>query len=332
MKRRILAILMIGTVLLATACSKPAKDAAAEAAPTPEPKKTVEAFGIIEANDIENISLDITATVEKVSVKEGQQVKKGDILLSLNLKSYIEQIKNKQHELSIIKLEAEKLEVESSNPDIEKLVNDLSFANEQLQKASKELESQEKLYKSGAISKYEYDEFVKAVDSKTKNAEDIKYNLDSVMRSNGLGSAIQSEKAATIESEIRQLKEKISKSYISESNLVCDLDNGIVYELGYKTGDVISSEKKVLSVMNLDTIVVKANVAEEFIKDVKPGAKVEIIPVADKSKQYNGKVTAIAKKALVQNGETVIPVEISIDNKDSFLLPNFNVDVKIYME
>jgi hypothetical protein len=55
--------------------------------------------------------------------------------------------------------------------------------------------------------------------------------------------------------------------------------------------------------MNPDTLVIKANVAEEFIKDVKQGAKVEIIPV-----------------------------EISIDNKDSFLLPNFNVDIKIYME
>ena len=332
MRRKLLAILMIGTVLLSAACSKPVKDAAAEAAPTPEAKRTVEAFGIIEANDIENISLDIEAGVEKVSVKEGQQVKKGDILLSLNMKAYMEQIKTKQHQLSIVRLEAEKLEVGSSNPDIEKLTNDLNFANEQLQKASRELESQEKLYKSGAISKYEYDVFVKAVDAKSKSAEDIKYDLDSLMRSNGLGSAIQREQAAAIESEIRQLKEKISKSYIFENNIVCTMDNGIVYELGYKTGDTISSEKKVLSVMNLDSLVVKANVAEEFIKDVKLGAKVEIIPVADKSKQYNGKVTAIAKNALIQNGETVIPVEISIDNKDSFLLPNFNVDVKINME
>ena len=152
------------------------------------------------------------------------------------------------------------------------------------------------------------------------------------MRSNDLGSAIQREKAATIESEIRQMKDKISRSYISENNIVCTMENGIVYELGYKAGDTISSEKKMLSLMDLDTIVVKANVAEEFIKDVKLGALVAIIPVADKSKQYNGKVTTIAKNAVVQNGETVIPVEVSIDNKDSFLLPNFNVDVEIYMQ
>jgi multidrug resistance efflux pump len=128
------------------------------------------------------------------------------------------------------------------------------------------------------------------------------------------------------------MRDRINKSYISENNIVCTMENGIVYDLGYKAGDSINPENKLLSLMNLDTIVVKANVAEEFIKDVKQGAKVEIIPVADKSRKYDGTVTAMAKNALVQNGETVIPVEISVDNKDSFLLPNFNVDVKIYME
>lgn len=34
--------------------------------------------------------------------------------------------------------------------------------------------------------------------------------------------------------------------------------------------------------------------------------------------------------AIKENGETVVPIEISVDNKDSFLRPNFNVDVKIY--
>lgn len=332
MKKRILAIFIIGAMLMTAACSKPAKDAAADAAPAPEPKRTVEAFGIIEADGVENISLDIDAVVETANVKEGQQVKKGDVLLSFNMKAYQEKIRSKQHELSITKLEAEKMKSESINPDIEKLENDLNFANEQLQKASKELEVQERLYKTGAISKYEYDGFVKAVDAKRKNAEDIKYGLDSIMRTNDIGSAIQGEKAATIESEIRQMKDKTNRSYISGSNIVCTMENGIVYELGYNAGDMISPEKKLLSLMDMDTITVKANVAEEFIKDVKPGARVEIIPTADKSRQYSGKVTAIAKKAIVQNGETVIPVEISIDDKDSFLLPNFNVDVKIYME
>lgn len=332
MKKTILIMLAIGAIFMTASCSKPAEDVAKDSAPTPEPKKTVEAFGIVEANGVENVSLNIEAQVETVNVKEGQQVKKGDVLLSLNMKAYQEMIRSKQHELSIIKLEAEKMKSENTNPDIQKLENDLDFANSELQKTSEELEIQKKLYESGALSKYEYDRYAKDVEVKKKSAEDIKYSLDSTMRSNDLGSAIQNEKAATIESEIRQLKDKVNRSYLSRNNIICTMENGIVYELGYKAGDSVIPEKKLLSLMDMDTIVVNANVPEEFIKDVKLGAKVEIIPIADKNKIYEGKVLTMAKKAVAQNGETVIPVEISIDNKDSFLLPNFNVDVKIYME
>jgi HlyD family secretion protein len=77
-------------------------------------------------------------------------------------------------------------------------------------------------------------------------------------------------------------------------------------------------------------MIVRANVSEEFIKDVNLGLKVEIIPVADKSKKYNGTVMMIASRAVVQNGETVIPIEISVDNNDGFLMPEYNVDVEIF--
>ena len=332
MRKKILVALMMGVMLMTAACNKAAADVSADEAPAPEPEKAIEAFGVVEANSIENISLDIEAEIAGINVKEGQQVKKGDILLSIDMKAYQEKIKSRQHELEIIRLEAKKLDNAGSNPDMEKLENDLKYANEQLEKASKELEAQLKLYESGAISKYEYDGYVKAVEAKRKNTEDIKYQLDGLMHINGLGLAIQNEKAAAAESEIRQMKNKINRSFISGNNIICTVENGIVYDIGYKAGDKINPEKKLLSLMDMDTIVVKADVAEEFIKDVKLGAGVEIIPAADKSRQYHGKIAAIAKKAVEKNGETVIPVEISIDDKDSFLLPNFNVDVRIFTE
>lgn len=221
---------------------------------------------------------------------------------------------------------------DGEDPDIKKLVNDLNYANYALSKALSEQETKKKLLESGAISRYEYDEFLRGIDEKRKNAEDIKYSMDILMHEKEQGIAIQNQKAESIESEISQMKDKLKRSYISGNNIVSDTDNGIVFEIGYKPGDMVSPTKKVLSIMNLDTIVVKADVAEEFIRDVKMGANAEILLIADKSKQYKGKVINISNRAVVKNGETVVSVEISIDNKDDFLLPNFNVDVEIYME
>lgn len=332
MGKRIMIFLLAAAMLLSTACSKSAKKVNGEAAPTPAPRKAVEAFGIVEVNEIRNINLDFDTVVEEVPVKEGQRVKKGDVLVVLDMKGYMEQIGRKVNELNIARLEAEGQLKDGEDPDIKKLVNDLNYANDALSKALSEQETKKKLLESGAISRYEYDEFLRGIDEKRKNAEDIKYSMDILMHEKKQGIAIQNQKAESIESEISQMKDKLKRSYISGNNIVSDTDNGIVFEIGYKPGDMVSPTKKVLSIMNLDTMVVKADVAEEFIKDVKMGANAEILPIADKSKQYRGKVINISNRAVVKNGETVVPVEISIDNKDDFLLPNFNVDVEIYME
>ena len=84
--------------------------------------------------------------------------------------------------------------------------------------------------------------------------------------------------------------------------------------------------------MKLNSLLVESNVPEEFIKDVKIGSMVTIIPQADKSKEYSGKVTYISNNAEDKNGETTVLVEISIDNNDGFLMPNFNVNLEIKIE
>jgi hypothetical protein len=41
-------------------------------------------------------------------------------------------------------------------------------------------------------------------------------------------------------------------------------------------------------------------------------------------------VVRISNLAVKNNGETVVPVEITLAARDGFLVPNFNVDVSIY--
>jgi HlyD family secretion protein len=242
--------------------------------------------------------------------------------------------------LEISKLQNKMIEADESkskDPDVKKQLNDLEYAERLYQSSLKEQADKEKLYNSGVISKYEFDEFIKIVENEKKTIDDLRYSLDIAMHNKQIGNkelsdniSIQQESAAALDREIVTMKEKLSKSYIKGEEIISNVKNGVVFELGYVDGDIVNSTQKVLSIMNLDEMIVRANVSEEFIKDVKPGQKVEIIPVADKSKKYNGTVEMIASKAEVQNGETVIPVEILIDSNDGFLMPEYNVDVKIF--
>lgn len=334
-------IMAMGTA----ACSKKETPVLTETVPQAVEKNSVEAFGVVKAIEIKNVNIDFSATVSQIVAREGQKVKRGDVLMSLDIEDYTTQINSKQHDLNTIRLEISKLQnkmieadaAKSKDPDVRKLVNDLKYAEQAYQKVLKEQTDKEALYQSGAISKYELDEFIKSVDDKKKMVDDLSFNLDITMHSKEIGNkeltdniSIQRERAASLEKEIASMKEKLNETYIKGKDIVADVDNGVVFEIGYAEGDIVSPAKKALSMMNLNDMIVRANVSEEFIKDVKLGQKVEIIPVADKSKKYNGTVKMIANRAEVQNGETVIPVEISINNNDGFLMPEYNVDVEIF--
>ena len=140
---------------------------------------------------------------------------------------------------------------------------------------------------------------------------------------------IQQKKVDNLQFELNQLKETLIKNNIINGQLLSDVKNGVVSDIGYAEGDFIQDDKKIMTLYDLDSLKVVADIPEEFIKDVKIGNKVKIIPVADRSREYDGTIERIYNVATEVGGETIIYSEISIDNQDNFLLPNFNVDVRI---
>lgn len=132
-----------------------------------------------------------------------------------------------------------------------------------------------------------------------------------------------------LEPNENQVAEKSKKSYLSGNMIISDEDDTVVSNIGYVSGERAGPAKPVLTLSGTRDLIVQANVLEEFIRDVKVGAKVTIIPTADKSRKYTGKVNTVGSSAFRQNGETTIPVEISIDGSDDFLMIGFSAQVII---
>ncbi len=68
---------------------------------------------------------------------------------------------------------------------------------------------------------------------------------------------------------------------------------------------------------------------EEFIKNIGLYKEVTIDPFAYPDRKYRGRVVHISSLTVIKKGETVVPVLISLTDKDGQLLPNFNVDIEI---
>lgn len=350
MIKLLITIIIAAILITAAGCtnepSKPVDAINSEKAPE---IVSVEAFGIVGVTSSKNINIDFPASVAAINIKEGQRVKAGDVLATLDLEEYESRIRTM--EIDLVTAENEQIRIASdlkakqdylynnTDPDIKKYFNDKKTAESLFDKAKLELKAKESLHNAGALSLEELDDYKTFVDAKEKAIVDIAYSIDSLKYNrqkeiDTLKSDIEqkSAQAQSIKSELSLMRARLNKSYIKGNTIVCDVPNGIVFEIGYMQGDMISSEKKLLSIMDIDTMVVDADVSEEFIRDVKTGAEVTIIPQADKSKKYKGRILRIADKAVPRNSETVIPVEISIEDRDDFLLPGFNVDVEINID
>lgn len=133
----------------------------------------------------------------------------------------------------------------------------------------------------------------------------------------------------SFDSKNKTAKNQYDKPFFKDDNIVCDLDNAIVSQIIYEKGETIVPGKYAFELIDTNSLYIEADVSEEFIKDVKEGAEVSIVPTFDNSKTLKGKVIRKAEIAVTKNGETTIPVDISLEDKDDNLLPNYNVEVKI---
>jgi multidrug resistance efflux pump len=304
----------IGTGTASTGGSAPAAEA-----------KHIDAFGIVKPKITHTIFLEFPAVLEKKLVAEGQKVWRGEALFRLSSREYDARVNSKRHELTMARLELKK-----AGLDVKKLQEDLQAAQDDADKAQKDLRDKEELFSMGAASKSDVEETQRTLKARQQKVRDLTRSLEEYNGSDVNSLEAQGAKIAIIEEELERLRDQSDRPYISNNTIVCDVREGVVSEIGYAEGDFISRDKKLCSIIDLDSIIVEANVPEEFIKDVRIGSKAVVVPVADNARSYEGKVTRISSQAMKNNGETVIPVEITLGSRDGFLLPNFNVDVSIY--
>lgn len=349
MKKRFMIICMAVIILFTAGCGKKDELSALSEQEQEQSEtstqQTVQAFGTVKTKQNKAIMVDLPASIEKIHVQEGQKVKKGDVLITLSLKEIEEQIKEKEDSLEIAELELQKLiedigdrnnENIDNEPEVIQAVNNLGKIQVEYENQEKDLKNKEALLKEGAISQKEYDDVRVILEQKQKEIENAKVSLEDLKdkkrisnNKNSLDIRIKKQNIASMKSQLQTLKDKIAESGIIGNEIICDIPNGVIEKINNAAGDRLNSEKQIMSILDLDTLIVQANVAEDFIKDIKVGSKAIINPLANPDKEYEGSISRISNMAVQENGETVVPVEITLTKVDESLLPNFNINIKI---
>ncbi len=343
MKKILLTFFLTAIILLTGGCDK--KEAEVQQEPeTPKAtvQQSVQAFGVVKAKQVKGIMLDLPAAIEKIHVQEGQRISKGDVLFTLSLKEIEDQIKEKEYSLEIAKLELQKLlenmdvQYLDDDPEIMQAKYNLRTSQIEYEKLEEDLKNKEIMLQKGGIAQNEFNQSKVILEQKQKEIEYGRVKLEDVKNKrrvsynrDALDVKIKEKNIVLLESQLLTLKEKIAASGIKGNEIICDLEHGVVEKINIAAGDRLNAEKQIMSILDLDTLIVQAKVVEDFIKDIKVGSKALINPLANPDQEYEGIVSRISNMAVLENGETVVPVEISIAKVDDFLLPNFNINIKI---
>ena len=171
------------------------------------------------------------------------------------------------------------------------------------------------------------------ITAKAAETANLRLALEAMATPQTVGIEIQQKTVARLEADVAALRRDAARPYLDGARVVADVDRAIVTDVAVQRGDPVGQGRLVLRLVDLGSLIVEADVPEEFIRDVRLGAPVTIIPLADPARESYGTVRQIAGMAVNRSGETIVPVQVSIDDDQRFLLPNFNVDVAIgYVE
>jgi HlyD family secretion protein len=223
--------------------------------------ETVSATGKIQPEVEVKISSEVSGEVIALTVKEGQQVKKGDLLVRINPDLYESGVNRSVAAMSTTKA-------------------GLSQADAQIKETKANFDRNKKLFEKGIISKSEWDRVVSAYEVAVANKQSAYYQVQSA--------------SATV----TEAKDNLGRTTIyAPADGTISLLN---IELGERVlGTQQMTGTEILRIANLNNMEVEVDVNENDIIKVKEGQTVEIDVDAYSStgKKFKGIVTEISNTA-----------------------------------
>ena len=245
--------------------------------------------------------------------------------------------------------------IEETNADLIILHNSLELAITELKIAKRDVQEQQALYEAGSSPKSVLDQYTDILTRRQKALADVENNIEKTKRalkteldqlnlalqskqtqlnqiekSNKANTAMQSSSTNVSQIDLDVMKNKSKKEFLNDSHIISHVKNGIVKNISVINGTAVGTQymaTRVLQLIDMDSIVVNAEVDEEFIKTVNLGMNVNIVPTQDSSLSIPGDVIHISNLAVEKDGKRIVKVQIKPQDPQWELKPGYSADV-----
>ena len=230
----------------------------------------IKVFGIgnVSAKDIYSITAQTGGKIISILTDEGQWVKKGDLLISIDPVDMPELV------------EEMLISVEKIKSELKALIKESESLNAQKELALITYKRYEKLVKQSFVSKSEFDKAKTDLNALTAQLEATLVRIES----------------SKIEVQRTQKNADSLKTKLSRFQIYAPVD-GYVISKSAEVAQNVASSTTILKIVDPKTLWIKAYIDEKISGDIKVGQKAEITLRSQSNKQFTGSVKRIVAQS-----------------------------------
>ena len=264
--------------------------------------------------------------VQRVYASEGQNVKKGQLLLELDVKDVTAQLSAAKSKLLRAQDDLRAAQSGGRSDEAARVSSDLAKAQADRDRLRRNHDSLERLLEKGAATKDELAASELALAKADADVERLSAAKAEFTRQVGLDASRSQFAVQQAQSDIAALEEKVRQGRI---NAPVD---GTLYSLPVKTGDYVKVGDLLAEMADLHKVQVRAFIDEPEMGGLEPALPVRITWDALPNRSWQGKTEIIPKQVVARNSRSVGELLCSVANNNLELLPNINVNVKINLK
>lgn len=261
--------------------------------------------------------------VEKVSAVEGQTVKKGQLLLELNVKDAAAQLADARSKLLRAEDDLRAAQAGGRSDEAARTEGQLAAAIALRDRLQRNHDSLERLVAQQAATKDELaanDLDLAKAEAQVKQLTAAKHEFVRGVKLDANRTSLQVEQ---LRSEVAALEAKVRDGRIAAPA------DGTLYSLPARPGDYVKVGDLLAEMADLHKVRVRAFIDEPELGGLEPGEPVRITWDALPNRTWMGKTQVIPKQVVARGARSVGELLCEVNNDKLELLPNINVNVRI---
>ena len=263
----------------------------------------------------------VATTVRRLLVREGDQVRQGQLLLQLDDAGLRSQAARAQAQIKAAQADQADLTTGGTREELLTLDAQLIKARSARDAAQRNLDALRRLQQQGAASAGE-----------VKQAEDAlqRAQADTTLLEQKKKDRYSQPEVARVQAQAAEAQAayEAAEDALQRSSVRAPFD-GMVYALPIKQGAYVQTGDLLLQEGDLSHMQVRAFVDEPDIGRLATGQKIEVTWDALPGRIWNGAVSTVPSTVKLHGARNVGEVTCTVDNHDLRLLPNVNVGVTV---